>query len=46
MENSVVDSNSSFTQDLTRIAWICKTLRNRSLVLIDEFGKETAPQGT
>ena len=45
VKNSVVDSNSSFTQDLTRIGWICKTLRNRSLVLVDEFGKETAPQG-
>lgn len=42
----VVDNGSSFTQDLTRIGWICRSLRDRSILCIDEFGKGTAPQGT
>ena len=43
---SVADFDSSFTQDLTRISWLSKAVSERSLVLIDEFGKGTAPQGS
>lgn len=39
------DTDSSFTQDLTRMAWITRYIHPRSLILVDEFGKGTAPQG-
>ena len=45
IKHSATDTDSSFTQDLTRMTWITHHLHPRSLVLIDEFGKGTAPQG-
>lgn len=39
------DTDSSFTQDLTRMAWITRYIHPQSLILVDEFGKGTAPQG-
>ena len=40
----VTDSNSSFTQDMTRMTRICQSLQNRFLLVIDEFGKGTNPE--
>lgn len=40
----VTDSNSSFTQDVTRMTRVCHSIQNRSLLFIDEFGKGTHPE--
>ena len=42
--SSVRDAESAFTQDLTRTALLLRSMRERSLLVLDEFGKGTAPQ--
>lgn len=38
------DSNSSFTQDMTRMSRLCQVSQDHSLLFIDEFGKGTNPE--